>query len=93
MFPLLLETESLVPGDSPSGVLDIQDRNDFFVQAPELIGGHPYKRLSAGERPYASSAAASSKTSVCRSTSASVVAGDIRAMLWNGVRRIPRLSV
>jgi hypothetical protein len=38
MLPLLLETESLVPGDSPSGVLDIQDRDDFFVQASELIG-------------------------------------------------------
>ena len=39
-----------------------------------------------------SSAAASPKTFVCRSTSASVVAGDISAMLWNGVSRIPRLS-
>jgi hypothetical protein len=39
----------------------------------------------------ASSSTASRKTSVCRSTSASVVAGDINAMLWNGVSRIPRL--
>src|SRR4029453_12320808 len=38
------------------------------------------------------SLSASSKTSVCRSTSACVVAGDISAMLWNGVRRTPRLS-
>ena len=29
---------------------------------------------------------------VCRSTSASVVAGDMSAMLWNGVSRMPRLS-
>jgi hypothetical protein len=33
MLPLLLEIESLVPGDSPSGVLDIQDRDDLFVHA------------------------------------------------------------
>ena len=31
-------------------------------------------------------------TSVWRSTSAAVVAGDISAMLWNGVSRIPRFS-
>ena len=35
---------------------------------------------------------ASAKTSVCRSTSASVVAGDMSAMLWNGVSRMPRLN-
>ena len=35
---------------------------------------------------------ASAKTSVCRSTSASVVAGETSAMLWNGVIRTPRLS-
>jgi hypothetical protein len=29
---------------------------------------------------------------VWRSTSASVVAGDMRAMLWKGVIRTPRLS-
>ena len=29
---------------------------------------------------------------VCRSTSASLVAGHISAMLWNGVSRMPRLS-
>ena len=40
----------------------------------------------------ASSSTASRKTSVCRSTSASVVAGDMSAMLWNGVSRIPRFS-
>ncbi len=38
------------------------------------------------------SAAASSKAVVWMSTSCSVVAGDIRAMLWNGVIRIPRFS-
>jgi hypothetical protein len=38
MLPLPLETESLVPGDSPSGVLDVQDGDDLFVQASELIG-------------------------------------------------------
>ena len=37
-------------------------------------------------------ATASSRTWRCRSTSASVVAGHIRAMLWNGVRRMPRLT-
>ena len=39
-----------------------------------------------------SSAAISSKTAVWRSTSACVVAGHMSAMLWKGVRRIPRLS-
>jgi len=38
MLPLPLEAESLVPGDGPSGVLDVQDRDDLFVQASELIG-------------------------------------------------------
>jgi hypothetical protein len=42
-------------------------------------------------RSPASSATAAPNTSVCRSTSASVVAGHIRAMLWNGVSRMPRL--
>ena len=37
-----------------------------------------------------SSATAWPKTSVWRSTSASVVAGDMSAMLWNGVMRMPR---
>src|SRR5690242_2289488 len=40
----------------------------------------------------ASSATASAKTSVCRSTSTAVVAGDISAMLWKGVISTPRLS-
>ena len=39
-----------------------------------------------------SSAAASSRTAVWVSTSSSVVAGDMSAMLWNGVRRIPRFN-
>ena len=39
-----------------------------------------------------SSATASPKTSWCRSTSSAVVAGDISAMLWKGVMRIPRLA-
>src|SRR6185312_28736 len=44
-----------------------------------------------GHRP-SSSATASANSRACRSTSASVVAGDIRAMLWNGVIRMPRLA-
>src|SRR6185436_2948874 len=47
-----------------------------------------------GEREHAhqpaSSATASAKTSVWRSTSAFEVAGDISAMLWNGVIITPR---
>jgi len=38
MVPLFLESQPLVPRDSPTGVLDIQDRDDFFVQPSELIG-------------------------------------------------------
>src|SRR5665213_557257 len=40
----------------------------------------------------ASSPTASLNTSWCRSTSSLVVAGDISAMLWNGVIRIPRFA-
>lgn len=36
---------------------------------------------------------ASSKSLVCKFTSASVVVGHINAMLWNGVIRMPRLSM
>jgi hypothetical protein len=39
-----------------------------------------------------SSSAICPKTSVCRSTSSAVVAGDISAMLWNGVMRTPRFN-
>ena len=61
-------------------------------------GGAAYRRsisfsafasaMSERYSPRASSPAISPNTSVCRSTSASVVTGDISAMLWNGVRRI-----
>ena len=37
-----------------------------------------------------SASTASAKTSVWRSTSAAVVAGDMSAMLWNGVMRMRR---
>jgi hypothetical protein len=54
------------------------------------------RRALVGEREHphqpASSATASPKTSVWRSTSASLVAGDMSAMLWNGVIITPRLS-
>jgi len=54
------------------------------------------RRALVGEREHAhqpaSSATASAKTAVWRSTSASEVAGDISAMLWNGVIITPRLS-
>ena len=50
-------------------------------------------RAVVDERPaHPSSATSSPKTSVCRSTSASVVAGHISAMLWNGVSRMPRFA-
>jgi hypothetical protein len=38
VLPLLAESEPLVPRNSPSSVLDIQDRDDLFVHArPEVI--------------------------------------------------------
>src|SRR5215469_3257217 len=48
-------------------------------------------RLRRGGLPHSpsSSDTASVKTAVCASTSAFVVTGDIRAMLWNGVIRMP----
>ncbi len=39
-----------------------------------------------------SSSTAPAKTALCFSTSASVVAGEMSAMLWNGVKSTPRLS-
>jgi hypothetical protein len=39
----------------------------------------------------ASSATISENAAVWQSTSASVVSGDMSAMLWNGVSRMPRL--
>ena len=49
VLPLLVESESLVPGDSPSGVLDVQNRNDFFVQASlRLSGSCALEALSVG---------------------------------------------
>ena len=39
MLPLLAKSKALIPGDSPSSVLDVQDWDDFFVHAsPRLIG-------------------------------------------------------
>ena len=43
-------------------------------------------------RPRSSSSTAAANTSVWPSTSAAVWCGDINAMLWNGVSRMPRLS-
>ena len=56
----------------------------------------PSKRLTTfssrtSGRLRASSSSAAARTSVYRSTSAAVVAGETRA-LWNGVIRTPRLS-
>ncbi len=49
---------------------------------------------SSGRQRYAvSSAANSRRASVWASTSDSVVAGDIRAIMWNGVIRMPRFSM
>ena len=50
----------------------------------------PSSRGLAGQR---TSARASRSSSVCRSTSAAVVCGAMSAMLWNGVIRMPRLSM
>ena len=47
-------------------------------------------RTSGVAQPRSSSAAVEDR--VCRSTSASLVAGETSAMLWNGVIRTPRLS-
>ncbi len=53
----------------------------------------PVLPLSAAVDLYAdSSPTAAENTDVCRSTSASLVSGHIRAMLWNGVISTPRLA-
>lgn len=36
MLPLLDEPEALIPADSPTGILDIEHRHDFFVQRVEV---------------------------------------------------------
>jgi len=55
--------------------------------------GDPIGQVELRDHEPRSSATAWPKTSVWPSTSASVVAGHIRAMLWKGVSRIPRLTV
>src|SRR6478735_8012520 len=80
------------------GRIDAADRAEAVIDAIrpaalamiELCHRQPEDavRRSAG---YANSAVtASSNAAVCRSTSSAVVAGDIRAMLWNGVNSTPR---
>ena len=72
--------------------------DDAHEGVAEHLEGHridPPDARRRGHRPPlrphgTSSKTAASKTAVWRSTSASVVAGDINAMLWNGVSRIPR---
>src|SRR6266496_2918495 len=39
MLPLLLEPEPLIPGDGPTRVFDIQNRNDLFVHAARFQAG------------------------------------------------------
>ena len=59
---------------------------------PVLAGYRNIGGRSAASQAGARAASSSPKTSVCRSTSAAVVAGDISAMLWNGVSSTPRFS-
>ena len=59
---------------------------------PVLAGYRNIGGRSAASQAGARAASSSPKTSVCRSTSASVVAGDISAMLWNGVSRMPAVE-
>ena len=82
MFPLPLETEPLVPGDSPSGDLDIQDRDDLFVQASELIGATRDKRRCLGQR-----AGMSSEQALLRRKRESVQPGGGKA--WRASVRVP----
>ena len=58
---------------------------------PDPALGSRARDECAGRHPTSASTAAAN-ASVWRSTSASVVAGDISAMLWNGVISTPRLS-
>ncbi len=59
--------------------------------SPDAAGVATARAVAAGDYP-SSSPRAAAKTSWWRATSSSVVAGDIRAMLWNGVSRMPRFS-
>jgi hypothetical protein len=49
MLPLLQESEPLVPGDSPSGVLYIQDWDDLFVHASYSLLGAARDGRSVGQ--------------------------------------------
>src|SRR4051794_22634406 len=64
-------------------------RNAIDVDAIQREEREPQLRH---HQPPISSSTACPNTSVCRSTSSAVVAGDISAMLWNGVISTPRFS-
>ena len=74
----------LVLAPRPPGAAARRGRGPARGAPPNTTAREPPSRTS--------SAAASAKACVCRSTSASVVCGQISAMLWNGVMRTPRLS-
>ena len=77
--------------DEREGEREARMRERAHARCIGTRGARPLPR--AGTQPAMSSASAASKTSLCRSTSAAVVAGHISAMLWNGVMTMPRLSV
>ena len=64
----------------------------WFDERAMLLPARVFRTQVHAPPDVASSATASANTSVCRSTSAAVVAGDMSAMLWNGVISTPRLS-
>ena len=79
---------------SPGGDSDIRESGDCQEQEEE--GQKPLPAVREGAcsvQVRINSLAISAKTAVCRSTSSSVVAGDMSAMLWKGVIRMPRFSI
>src|SRR5215469_13011717 len=62
------------------------------VPEPDDDGTSPTLQPSASASYLSRSSAASAKILVCTSTSAKVVEGHIKAMLWNGVSSTPRFT-
>ena len=77
---------ALPPGSGAVAISPSKVRDAAGVGEDDRVAG-------AAHEPAASSAAIRSNASVWASTCSAVVAGEISAIMWNGVNRIPSLSM
>ena len=87
--PLQLLVEGAVDLAHASHAEEALEANVADGRADQAHSDQPETKPSHAPSP-SSAVTESRKTAVWRSTSSSVVAGDMRAMLWNGVMRMPR---